>query len=365
MSDKIFLLPLFVESIRRSINLTQEKLALAYDNELNFDINVLSGQLCSCLKGLVGSDDRILLGPKVKVLTKQLPKTKIVLHQCLTEAISELEPPNEYSLTKIEAEAMCNKLISHIKEVLNPLSSGAGSSSGGTDTRTVKNLLKPKSKPKAYALKFMLTKCIAPLMVNKDNASYVRDVLFSSKTTINETFFSYSKRSNGTRYHLENNSFLNSVIEEILQEKIELFSNGENLKGNELKHKQQKAYQDLFIKISDRLLDIGHIPESLYLNSDEQTTNNEVGEQYSIKLGRKAKQALYILLGPEDAIYVWNDISSLVYKLSCFSINQADLRKEDIQNGSVSEEEIVETTFFYLFFTLPQVMKAMEKVHNE
>lgn len=355
MKNRVYLLTVFVESLRRSMNISQQNLADIYEDSLNSEIEKLSSELCLHLEKITHSGESNITGPKLKALfrAKSL-KLKIKLHEKLSNALDEVQQSTKYTLSKAEAERYIYSIRKLVKDVLEPDSAKAASSHGGTDRRTVNEKLKSHNKPEIYALKFILTRCLAPRMVAKSNISYVKEELLASELNIAKYLFSYSESSNGERFPLLELNCINSVIKTFLQTKRKIFSR-DTREADRL-----KACNGLLEKVTEMLIDIGQLPISLFIGEEDEDDM----KQYSIILASKAKDNLFVLLEEQDAKQAWNDITCLVYSITNKAITLTNEKIKVKKEIPLSKEAICEVVFFYLLYTSPPIIETLNRYQD-
>lgn len=358
VDSNVYLLTLFVENLRRSLGISQQELAGKYEDILNSEIKELSNSLCSSLVSISNKDSKNLIGPQTKALFRTLPKRKIKLHQLLANAVEETKGSKDYVLSQSESEKCCKKLREHITCVVEPTTAGAASSNGGTELRSVREILNTHKKPNQYALKFLLSKCFAPLIVDKRYSTIIKKNLLYSKSVLVKSFFSYSKSAKQERYPLIDTMPIAQVLETILQAKKDLLSQEKPVLNNVQTDKQIQIFRSLLMNAADMLIDIECLPVSTFIEGE----SNEADDiEYSIPLGAKAKQNFYILVGEKNAKLAWNEISSEVFQIT----KQAIILSNDQINAPSIEtygyNTMVEVFFFYLFYTSPVIANAISR----
>lgn len=356
MEGNVYLFTVFIENLRRCISYTQQDLSNDYETVLTSEIETLQEEVCSKLKDITNSTNANIIGAKTKALFRALPvKKKIRLHELLANALDELNGSNGYSLSKSEFERYSYCISKYVNQVVNPDTAGAASSRGGTERRTVSDLLKPQRKPNEYALKFILTRCFAPKMIQKVNLSYIKENLFSSRHSIKTSLFCFGLSSRDCCSVISDTPQIDEVINTILQEKRKLFATNEPLTPNKRKEQQLEACRNLFLDIADKLLEVGQVPISLFTIIDD----SEDIETYSIYIAQKAKTNLEVLVGKQAVEAVWNEIACTVYNLS---LEVADLAESRLNESiNLCADEITDILFYYRFYTTPEILGPISK----
>lgn len=352
MGCKVYLVTVFVESLRRSLNISQQDLSNVYEYALDSELNELSTKLQQELKSIVRAGDENRIGPKMKALFRaNVVKQKIKLHEKLTDALNEIQNPSSYYLSDSEAERYIYSIKKIVKDVVEPTTTKAASAHGGTGRKTVSDKLKLQAKPDVYALKFILTRCLSTSMVKRYNIHYVKTELLSNRENIINRLFCYSETSKKEQFPLIEMSYVDHVIDVILQAKREVFSTEKQ------EDVRLAACNELLTNVSDLLIEIGQLPISCFVGQHDE---DEL-RHYGIVLAGKAKDNLYVLLDEQDAKEVWNEIGSTVYSITTEAIsitNEKFMRDEDF---SGSKEEIAEVIFFYLLYSTPLISNSIKR----
>lgn len=364
VDKKVYPLPLFVESLRRSMGVTQQELSDQYDEELNKEISSFASQVDKQLHEL--SNERTKLGPKAKALFRAPSKRKIGLYVQLRDASDELKQ-SDYSISTTELKEYCEKLQNHINEVTMPDSAGIDTSNGGIEVRTIRAILNLCKEPHEEELSFILLNCFPQIMTKAKYANFTRRDLWRNKRNVVRCFFSYSKKGTGPRYILEDTSSINSIIEYIWSQKDNLLFADKRLSAEDQQKQKIHRFREVFKKITDMLMDVDLLPISSFSVPSEvfeQDTQQNQNEYLQIWLGERAKHDLEILLDTTQIHYAWNDISSVVYDITKQTIMMTDRQLEENPDKTENKNDLLISFFYYLLYSEQLIRDTIARYRN-
>ena len=366
VDKKVYPLPLFVESLRRSVDVTQQELSYLYDTELNKAISALTVKVDEQLHKISNNNNRTKLGPKTKGLFHAPSRRKIDLYVQLRDTLGELEQSDCF-ISAAELEKCCETLHNHIKEVITPEAVGVGAANGGTEVRTIRMILNPFEEKYEEALKFILLNCFPLIMTETKRSNYIKRVLLLNKRNIVMCFFSYSKNGKAPRHTLKDTGSINSIIEYIWSEKENLLFTDGKLSVEGQRDRKIDVFRNVFTGIINMLSDVDLIPISSFCVKEErveQHARQSEKEDPQIWLGERAKYDLEILLDTTQMHYAWNDISSVVYDITKQAIIMTDRHLEENPDLTKDKNDLLISFFYYLFYSTQLIRDTIARYRN-
>lgn len=366
VDERVYPLPLFVESLRRSMGVTQQELSYLYDSELNKAISALTEKVDEQLHKISNNNNRTKLGPKTKGLFNAPSRRKLDLYVQLRDTLDELEHLDCF-ISSAELEKCCKTLHDHIDGVTTPEAVGVGAANGGTEVRTIRMILNPFEEKHEEALKFILLNCFPLIMTETQRSNYIKRVLLLNKRNVLKCFFSYSENGKAPRYTLKDTGNINSIIEYIWSEKENLLYTDGKLSVEAQRDRKIDVFRKVFTGIIDMLIDVDLFPISSFCVKEEyvqQHARQSVKENPQIWLGERTKHDLGILLGATQMQYAWKDISSAVYDITKQAIMMTDRYFEDNPDLTEDKDDLLKSFFYYLLYSTQLIRETIARYRN-
>lgn len=371
-----YLLPLFVDNLRKELKLSQEAFQNEYIKLLEASITSSVEELLRELNSHISTDESdMLLGIRLDSCIDK--KAMIVFYYQLRKDIEMLKETKK-KIKQSTYDNYADKINKRLASFIENVQLG---SHGGIELRSIRNLLKYNVEPSdnnASALHFILTRLFPSLLSRQSapNTAHVDYRFFNgtleSRENIVERLLSIETK-NG-RYEIDDENLKDDVVEKLLdgkrtyerlkaRSKEEAEKNRERRKAEEYSSKEEtekdrerkkaeeysKMFEDIWQQIS--------IPCTVTYDRHEHYYS--IGATFT-------KNILSGLLGYSSSVanQKWDEISRIVYELVRVAEEQSNALwlSRDMKTEMLSFENIFITEFIILFFANKEIRRVMNEL---
>lgn len=349
-----YLLPLFVDNLRKALDLSQETLQNEYIDLLEKSLISSVDELLSELRSCISTDENNTYS-KMRLSSCSDKKSVIGFYYELRKDIEALRSGKK-KIEKNTYETIANKINMRLASFCENTQLG---SHGGIEVRTIRNFLNYEKEPsgnRGLALHFVMTRLFPNLFLQQSvpSKAHLESRFFNGTLESQESIT--SRLLSIDEQEIDDETVKNAIIDKLFLGKAtyeRLKKKTTCLTEEEKKKLKETAYTELFEDIWQQI----NIPCSVTYNRHEH--------YYSIG-ATLTKSILTGLLGVENSIAKkkWDEISNVVYKLVLVAEEQSNelSHRHDSQTEMLSSENIFITEFLILFFSNKIIREAMNKL---
>lgn len=349
---EIFLLPLFVENLRESLKISQEKLQELYLQTLHFAVREEASNFLQKTKDCIDQRNENSKIPNFSVLRRP-PKKTINYYVQLKDAKNAIEK-GEIKLSKKQYD----KIQSLIKKSLDNIESSYWGGSGrGTEIRKIRDILnigKAPSKDKHDELMFILEQCYPKLFSDKEGkySAYFRKQIVCSPDQIMNCLFSVDNNL------LPRTPAINTAIQLLMTAKRDSF--GKSSQGADTnKVALKKAYSELFSKL-------GHTLSTEYkIAIMDERQSYYIDDTAAIGVAH-AKSILYLISGLDVEVVdeKWMEISENVFQIvvKAGEICEKIYKSPMLDRERLSKDMLFEEEFIILFLNDKRIRAVINDI---
>lgn len=353
-----YLLPLFVDNLRKALNLSQEAFQNAYIKLLEESIVLSVEELLSELHLCISTDknDRCF-GMRLDSCSDK--KTMIVFYYELRKDIEMLKGAKKI-IEKTTYDGCAEKINKRLASFTENVQHG---SHGGIELRSIRNLLKYDVEPSdnnAAALHFILTRLFPSLLSRQSVPNTTRmeyrffNGTLESRESIVDQLLSIEKQNE--KYEIDDENLKNIIVDKLCRGKAtyeRLRSHSKEGTEKERERIKEAEYSNLFEDIWQQI----SIPCTVTYDRHEHYYS--IGATFT-------KSILSGLLGVNSSVakQKWDKISRIVYELVLVAEEQSNALwlSRDMKTEMLSFENIFITEFLILFFANKSIREVMNEL---